>query len=194
MIDTLILRSPARVPLAISCDPVAMADTFDFHGMTADFKTTDKSSHFHKSGHRWMLEMQNGDNSIWIKGPVTTSAGSTTFVPHWIRLNMPKLAGLPEGCLPADDTQLRQALDKVGSTLHWMPGGWQQQATIRELHLTMNFRLDPDEILAIHKSLAHRSVHADPRMIKRDHRTLYWEGTKLKIRLYDKAAEIADRR
>ena len=44
--------------------------------------------------------MQNPDSSIWIKGPVTEGTGHATFVPQWIRLNIPVLAGLPEGSLP----------------------------------------------------------------------------------------------
>jgi len=191
MIDTLNLTLPTAHPvpalnaLQPSCEP------FAFDGLTADLATISARSHFARQGWPLYLRAYNPELGISVAGPVRrTLETGALFLPHIVRLNVARLAGLPDGCLPTCDADIQRALNHAVALLPWLPPDWLDQAEVRQVDLAQNFALDPAAMLALHINMRHARVRSNPFKSDPTHGSLYWKGSQLVICLYDKSRQL----
>lgn len=188
MIDTLILSlsKPIILPSLISCKP---GETFQFHDFSVEISSIKSKSPFGKLGWTMYLDFHDPITKIHISGPARLTPAGLLFLPHLIRLNIPRLAGLPSGCLPTEQ-EINYAIKCAVESLHWLPADWLQMAKVRQVDLAMNWALDPVEMLELHQHMRHARVNKDPFKSDPEHGSLYWQGSQLTVCLYNKSRQL----
>lgn len=189
MLDTLVLSQITAITLPTLAQYKA-GDTFVLHGLDAGLSSLKAKSNFAKQGYSLFLQCYDPASGIHISGPVRSIPAGMLFLPHIIRLNIPRLAALPPGCLPTSDQDIRRALDSAVDILDLLPADWLQMAKVKQVDLAMNFALDPVEMLELHQHMRHARVKKDPFKSAPDHGSLYWNGSQLVICLYDKSRHL----
>jgi len=157
VLDTLVLSQITAIMMPALAQYKA-GDTFVFHGLDAELSSLKSKSNFAKQGYSLFLQCYDPVSGIHISGPVRSIPAGMLFLPYVIRLNIPRLAGLPPGCLPTSDQDIRRALDSSVTILNWLPDGWLQMAKVKQVDLAMNFALDPVEMLELHQHMRHARV------------------------------------
>jgi hypothetical protein len=135
----------------------------------------------------------NEDGGKWASNKVrleekTTSLriGGTRFAAEWIEASLPKLLHGHNGMLIDNQRELDDALNKLYKLVDEVcdPADDAADDTFIRVDLAWQFKGDPEAFKAAHRNCHHRRIRKDAG--EYDGQGIYWKGTQLRVRFYDK--------
>jgi hypothetical protein len=199
MIDTLYLGLSEEVPYG-SLYVQQYNERFyppSMPGWVGKLTGTEEGSYCYNNGAKLFVRLFDSVTGTNVSGPLRKRGSEHYWQCTNCRVNIPKLAGLPAGCLPTTDEELERALQALSYRLSWLPDGWLFRAKVKEVHLSMNFDFSAvrsaEEIFGAHALMRHPAVRRDPDRFMPHHGTLYWKGKNTVIALYNKTKELCEK-
>lgn len=199
MIDTLYFGLSEEVPYGI-LNITKFNEKFlppSMPGWVGNLETTKLGSHYYKTGAKSFIRLQDSHTGITISGPLRERGTEVSWECTRCRINVPKLAGLPPGWLPTTNDELDQARRILLERTPWLPQDWLFRASVKEVHVAMNFDLSAvltlEDVMGAHALMRHPGVRRDPTRFRPTHSSLYWSGKNTNIVLYDKTKELFEK-